>query len=570
MAHQVIARRYRPQGFDAVVGQEAVVRALSNALESGRLGAAFLFSGTRGVGKTTCARILAKCVNCRRLEKPGPKPCGECEACIEIAEGRALDVLEIDAASHTQVDKTRELLAGTQYAPARDRFKIIILDEVHMLSDSSFNALLKTLEEPPAHLLFILATTDPDEVPVTVRSRCLHFVFRPIAGPVLESHLKKILAAERATASDDAVARIARAARGSLRDAQSLLEQLLALGGGQVLDADARELTGGRRTEMARVYLGKLADGDAGALLDCVDAVLAAGESPEAFAGELLVAARDLLLAAARGKPVEPELAGAKEFLEGDRAALLLDLLMEQDRRCRKNPHAQAVLEAYAFRLARLKDLLPLEAFLAGGVPAAAPPAPPARGGSPSRSAPVSFSTPVPSASPAPVAEPIPTLPPPGPAPAPGLREPFLAALRALDSMAEGYVETAKVDRRGDRLLITFPPTRARSRDRMAKPESLALLLKAARQADAAIAGVEVELEGGEQGAPEPPAPVPVPPREASRPAPPGAPASSRRPVPELRNHPAVRGVMEALGAELVASKPPKASAPEPAADDDS
>ena len=142
MAHLVIARRYRPQGFESVVGQQAVVRALSNALEGGRLGAAFLFSGTRGVGKTTCARILAKCFNCSKLEKPGASPCGECSACVEIAEGRAMDVLEIDAASHTQVDKTREMLAGTQYAPARDRYKIIILDEVHMLSASSFNALL--------------------------------------------------------------------------------------------------------------------------------------------------------------------------------------------------------------------------------------------------------------------------------------------------------------------------------------------------------------------------------------------------------------------------------------------
>jgi DNA polymerase-3 subunit gamma/tau len=563
VSHQVIARRYRPQGFDDVAGQAPLVRALRGALASGRLGAAYLFSGTRGVGKTTCARILAKCFNCNKLEKPGANPCGECPACVEIAEGRAMDVLEIDAASHTQVDKTREMLAGTQYAPARDRFKIIILDEVHMLSASSFNALLKTLEEPPAHLVFILATTEADSVPVTIRSRCLHFIFRPIALPELQSHLAKVIAAEGSSASPAAIERIARAAHGSLRDAQSLLEQLLALGGGAVNDADVEELTGGRREELAREYLAALPAGDVGALLDRIDAVVAASEEPAAFAAELLKAARDVLIGAVRGQPPEGMKATA-DYLAGDRGPLLLDLLMEQERRARLSGQPRAVLEAYAFRLARLKDLVSLDS-LAAAPPA---PAPPGRTAAPPPAPPGKHSAAPPPAPAEP--EPIPSLPDAAPA-APSDPARFLEALGKFDSLAAGYVESARVERRGERVIIEFPATRGSSQKKMAKPESVALLLKAARQLWPQTDGVEVLLQGTASPAAPPAAPAAL--SAAPAPAPsaatPGATGGSRiaAPMKELRADPKVKQVMEFFGAELISVKPPKA-APAPESDD--
>ncbi len=574
MSHQVIARRYRPQGFDDVAGQAPVVRALRGALESGRLGAAYLFSGTRGVGKTTCARILAKCFNCRKLEKPGVSPCGECPACVEIAEGRAMDVLEIDAASHTQVDKMRELLSGTQYAPARDRFKIIILDEVHMLSASSFNALLKTLEEPPAHLVFILATTEADSVPVTIRSRCLHFIFRPIALPELQSHLTKVIAAEGSSASPAAIERIARAAHGSLRDAQSLLEQLLALGGGAVNDADVEELTGGRREELARQYLAALPAGDAGPLLDQIDAVVAASEEPAAFAAELLVCARDVMIGAVRGQLPEG-MKSTADFLAGDRGPLLLDLLMEQERRARLSGQPRAVLEAYAFRLARLKDLVSLESLLS----ASPAPAPPGRAVAPPSPPPVKQSV-APSPAP-PEAEPIPSLPAAVPA-APTDAARFLESLTKLDSLAAGYVESARVVRQDDRIVIEFPATRGSSQKKIAKPESVAILLKAARQLWPQTNDVSVLLQGASApdaasssgvGA-QPAAPTPV-----SNPTPSSAsdastatrgnPGGSRiaAPMKELRADPKVKQVMEFFGAEIISVKPPKAT-PAPETDD--
>ena len=242
MSYLVLARKWRPKNFSDTVGQEHVLQALTNALESGRLHHAYLFAGTRGVGKTTIARILAKALNCEKGVTA--EPCGECSACVEIDEGRFVDLIEVDAASKTKVDDTRDLLDNVPYAPARGRYKIYLIDEVHMLSKSSFNALLKTLEEPPPHVKFLLATTDPQKLPVTVLSRCLQFNLTRLTPRLIQERLATICDAEDIEFDSAAIAMIARAADGSLRDALSLLDQAIAYCGGKVEEAPVAIMLG--------------------------------------------------------------------------------------------------------------------------------------------------------------------------------------------------------------------------------------------------------------------------------------------------------------------------------------
>jgi DNA polymerase-3 subunit gamma/tau len=242
MSYQVLARKWRPRDFGSLVGQEHVVRALRHALEQKRLHHAYLFTGTRGVGKTTLARILAKCLNCDTGITP--QPCGKCSACLEIDGGRFVDLLEVDAATNTKVEEMRQLLETAQYAPSRGRFKVYVIDEVHQLSGHAFNSMLKTLEEPPEHIKFILATTDPQKIPVTVLSRCLQFNLKQMPPAAIVSHLEKVLAAEGIEFEPEALALIARVAAGSMRDALSLLDQAIAHGGGKVEARGVGEMLG--------------------------------------------------------------------------------------------------------------------------------------------------------------------------------------------------------------------------------------------------------------------------------------------------------------------------------------
>jgi DNA polymerase-3 subunit gamma/tau len=266
MSYLALARKWRPRSFAELVGQEHVARALGNALTSGRVHHAFLFTGTRGVGKTTIARILSKCLNCETGVTA--TPCGTCAACKEIDEGRFVDLIEVDAASRTKVDDTRELLENVQYSPTRGRYKVYLVDEVHMLSTHSFNALLKTLEEPPPHVKFLLATTDPQKLPVTVLSRCLQFNLKRLPANLIGEHLAKVLAAEKIEFDSPALRLVAQAADGSMRDALSLLDQLIAFGGGKVDEASARGMLGTiDRDHVARLARA-LAAGDAPRLLD--------------------------------------------------------------------------------------------------------------------------------------------------------------------------------------------------------------------------------------------------------------------------------------------------------------
>ena len=265
MSHQVLARKWRPKSFETLVGQPHVVRALSNALAQQRIHHAYLFTGTRGVGKTTIARIIAKSLNCETAITA--KPCGVCNACTEIDLGRFVDLLEVDAASNTQVDAMRELLENAQYAPTSGRFKVYIIDEVHMLSKSAFNAMLKTLEEPPEHVKFILATTDPQKVPITVLSRCLQFNLRQIASTTIAEHLQAILTKENIPFEDAGMQLIARAAKGSMRDALSLTDQAIAYGNQAVNEADVRSMLGAIDQSYLFDLLHALLDEDGVALI---------------------------------------------------------------------------------------------------------------------------------------------------------------------------------------------------------------------------------------------------------------------------------------------------------------
>src|ERR1700736_4777876 len=254
MSYVVLARKWRPKRFGEMVGQEHVLRALGNALDSGKVHHAFLFTGTRGVGKTTVARILAKSLNCET--GVSANPCGTCAACREIDEGRFVDLIEVDAASRTKVDDTRELLDNVQYAPTRGRYKVYLIDEVHMLSNHSFNALLKTFEEPPPHVKFLLATTDPQKLPVTVLSRCLQFSLKRLSANLIGERLKFIAAAENLEFEPAAAALLARAAEGSMRDGLSLMDQLIAFGGGALNEANTRSMLG----TIDRGHVGRILD----------------------------------------------------------------------------------------------------------------------------------------------------------------------------------------------------------------------------------------------------------------------------------------------------------------------
>jgi len=306
MAYEVLARKWRPGNFATMVGQEHVLRALSHALDGGRLHHAYLFTGTRGVGKTTVARILARCLNCE--EGVSATPCGVCGSCREISEGRFVDLIEVDAASRTKVEDTRELLDNVQYAPTRGRFKVYLIDEVHMLSTSSFNALLKTLEEPPPHVKFLLATTDPKKLPVTVLSRCLQFHLKNLTAERIVGHLEHVLGEEGVSFEAPALWALARAADGSMRDALSLTDQAIAHGGGSLRAGEVATMLGTIDQGALHRILEALAASDGPGLLACAQDLAAHAADFSTVLGDLLRVLHDLAVA-----QVVPEaLAGAE------------------------------------------------------------------------------------------------------------------------------------------------------------------------------------------------------------------------------------------------------------------
>jgi len=409
MAYQALARKWRPQDFASLIGQEPVVTALRNALVEGRIAQAYLFAGIRGVGKTTAARVLAKALNCEK--GPAADPCNECRPCLEITQGADLDVLEVDAATYSKVEQVRELTESLRYGPARDRYKVVVLDEVHRLSRQAFDALLKIVEEPPPHLVFIFATTEAEAVPATILSRCQEFRFRRVSVPTLASHLEEICRNESITASPSALRLIARAGEGSVRDSVALLDQLATYGGGTIADEDAAHLLGGYDIELFHALLAAILGGRSDEVAQIAGTVEREGLDPRQLFTRFLGYARDALHLAMGGDAAKLELPGE----EAARLAALsrgsgyenvlrvLHQLLNIEPLVRRSEVPGLVLEIALLRAAELPKLQRIEELLGGGVVTAR-----ARG-----SAPSAPSTPSPSdprtTSPAAIAEPATT-----------------------------------------------------------------------------------------------------------------------------------------------------------------
>jgi DNA polymerase III subunit gamma/tau len=359
LTYQVLARKWRPQVFDAVVGQDPVTRTLRNALASGRVAHAYLFTGPRGVGKTTTARLLAKALAC--TARTGTEACGACPSCLDFASGAPVDVMEIDAASNTSVDDIRTLRENVKYSPARGRFKVYIVDEVHMLSGAAFNAFLKTLEEPPAHVVFILATTDPKKIPATVLSRCQRFDFRPIPPELLTASLTRILEEERVPFEPGALPLLVRAAEGSLRDALSLLDTAIAYGEGKLDEAGVAQLLGSSSPVHVRGFVGALLAGDGAAALEAVDRAATAGEDLGTLCREAVEMTRRLLVTkVAPGAPFvdltpaeAAELKAVAEPVSADELVYVLRAFLDADAEMRRSPHPRVELEIAAVRATR-------------------------------------------------------------------------------------------------------------------------------------------------------------------------------------------------------------------------
>jgi len=358
---QALARKWRPRDFDSLVGQAHVVKALSHALDNQRLHHAYLFTGTRGVGKTTIARILARAVNCE--QGISRTPCGKCQACVEISQGRFVDLLEVDAATNTRVDEMRALLENAMYAPTAGRYKVYVIDEVHMLSTSAFNAMLKTLEEPPGHVLFILATTDPQKIPATVLSRCLQFALRQLPPDQLADHLAHILTEEQIAFEPGALRLLAKAARGSVRDALSLTDQAIAYSAGHVGEETVRTMLGAVDQQVVHQLLQALANGDGKALLELSNALATASAPFGAILDELAAIAYRLSVAHfAGGLDADDPDQAALQNLQGAFGAEDLQLIYQIATHARAELHL-APEESIGFSMALVRML----AFKPGG-----------------------------------------------------------------------------------------------------------------------------------------------------------------------------------------------------------
>jgi DNA polymerase III subunit gamma/tau len=481
MSYQVLARKWRPQRFDDVVGQQAVTRTLRNAIASKRIGHAYVFAGSRGCGKTTTARILARALNCE--QGPTPDPCGVCDACVEIAQGRDMDVLEIDAASHTGIDNVREvIIAGLSIAPVRDRYKIFIIDEVHQLSTPSFNALLKSIEEPPAHVVFMMATTELHKIPDTILSRAQVFEFRQIATRAIADHLRTIAAAENIDIAEGALALIARNAEGSMRDAQSALDQVLAFAGNTIAVEDVATVLGLVGRDLLFDLIDAIVDEDAPTAFALADRAVESGHDLRLVLRELSRLTRDLMIVS-----IDPKRVNDGELAETERERLqalatrfsredlmrAFDLLSKAELEIRTTAQPRYYFEMTLLRWMHLRKLVPLTDLLEqmGGTPGrtaaparpAAPtptgarPAAPARAAAPpsTREPARSASAARPAAAPAPVAAPS------------NFKDALLAEIRSGKPFFYNTVvaQAQKIEVTPDRVTFSFLPTHRALRD---------------------------------------------------------------------------------------------------------
>jgi DNA polymerase-3 subunit gamma/tau len=547
MAYQVLARKWRPQRFDDVVGQQAVTRTLRNAIGSGRIAQAFVFAGPRGCGKTTTARILARALNC--ISGPTADPCGECDACVEIAQGRDIDVLEIDAASHTQVDNIREvILSGLSVSPVRDRYKIFIIDEVHQLSSHSFNALLKSIEEPPAHVVFMMATTELHKIPDTILSRAQVFEFKTIPTRGIVEQLRRIAVAEGIEISDAALTLIARAAEGSMRDAQSALDQVIAFAGLTIAVDDVSTVLGLVGRDLLIDVVRAVVDEDGPLAFSLADRAIESGHDLKLVCRELSRLVRDMMLLS-----VDPARAGDGELADAERQRLselggrfsredlmrAFDLLARAEQEIRTVSHPRYYFEMVLLRWMHLRKLVPLTHLIEqlgsdGGtvrraLPAAARVTAPAKAASvPAKPAarpaavPDAASAPVqgsvtaagaaaPKAPAAPAAAPKPPAPAAAAAAAVGqLKDALLAEIRAGKPFFYNTVvaQAQRIEVTADRVTFTFLPTHRALREQF--EQSRAWLESAAERVAGRRVLVEAIQSASADAAP-PPAPAAAP-----------------------------------------------------------
>ena len=378
MSYQVLARKYRPQRFNEVIGQEHVTRTLKNAIEQGRVAHGYIFSGHRGIGKTTVARILAMALNCRSADHPLSEPCGTCDSCTEIRAGNAVDVIEIDAATNRGIDEIRELREAARYRPARDRFKIYILDEAHQITDAAFNALLKTLEEPPGHVIFMMATTQPEDIPQTIRSRCQHFSFHAVKFDEIVAQLRAIAGRENVEADVDALALLAEAGDGSMRDALSIMDQAIACCSGRLTVETVRQLVGAVPSEVLEDIMRAVEQNSSQEVLRSVDRLMTEGQNPVHFARQMVRFMRNAVVAKVAGSE-SPLLQISSD--ERARVARVADLFSEEDLtrflQILLRTHGELGykqeqrfhLELGLLKMVHAQRLLPVEQLLSGVVP---------------------------------------------------------------------------------------------------------------------------------------------------------------------------------------------------------
>jgi DNA polymerase III subunit gamma/tau len=389
MSYQVLARKYRPQKFSDVIGQEHVTRTLQNALAQERIAHGYIFSGHRGIGKTTVARILAMALNCRSAEKPPIEPCGICDSCTEIRAGNAVDVIEIDAATNRGIDEIRELREAARYRPARDRFKIYILDEAHQITDAAFNALLKTLEEPPSHVVFMMATTQPEDIPQTIRSRCQHFSFRAVKFDDIMGQLRDIVTQEKIPADDDALALLAEAGDGSLRDALSILDQAIASTSDHLTLDSVRSLIGSAPAAALETVMQSVSESASEKILVLVDELIGEGHSPTHFARQLVRFLRNVTVAKIAGKDSallqissdeRARVARIAELFSEEELARDLQIMLRTHGELSYRQEQRFHLELGLLKMAHAQRLLPIEQLLSDfGASASSPASSPVR-----------------------------------------------------------------------------------------------------------------------------------------------------------------------------------------------